>query len=146
MAFVVQPCFPADAPALATTMMGARLTDPHWSHMWEDPSSKTIISNAIDRVPWNLVTGRDTKRHQKAIDLETGRVVGYARWCLPPDLAKKGDVWLEAQVAEGTPAERAIFEKRYQDSTKNGRLIGIKSGEMMSYRSAPLEAADARIM
>jgi hypothetical protein len=100
------------------------------------PSSKTIISNAIDRVPWNLVTGRDTKRHQKAIDLETERVVGYARWCLPPDLAKRGDVWLEAQVAEGTPAEHAIFEMRYQGSTKNGRLVGIKSGYELPQRAS----------
>ncbi|KAJ5129036.1 hypothetical protein N7448_002748 [Penicillium atrosanguineum] len=146
MAFTVQPCFPADAPGLAATMMGARLTDPHWANMWEDPNSEDIISKAIHRVPWNLVTGRNTKRHQKAIDLATGSVVGYARWCLPSDLAKKSDVWLEAQVAEGTAAERAIYEKQYQVNTKNGQAIGLKGGEMRNYRSAPLEAVDARIM
>lgn len=146
MGFAVQPCYPVDAPGLAATMMGARLTDPHWANMWEDPNSEDIISKAIDRVPLNLVTGRDSKRHQKVIDLETGRVVGYARWRLPPNLAQKNNVWLEAQVAEGTPAERKIYEKRYQTSTKGGQPIGLKGGKMRDYRSAPLEAADARIM
>lgn len=145
MSFVVQPCFPADARGLAATMMGARLTDPHWAHLWEDPSSETIIAKATDRVPWNLVTGRDIKRHQKVINRVTGQVVGYARWILPPILAKNNDVWLEAQVAEVTAAECAAYEKQYQACTKNGRAIGMKSGSMMSYRSAPLEAVDARI-
>ncbi|KAE8548901.1 hypothetical protein TMatcc_010238 [Talaromyces marneffei ATCC 18224] len=126
-------------------MMGARLTDPHWAHLWEDPSSETIIAKATDRVPWNLVTGRDIKRHQKVINRVTGQVVGYARWILPPILAKNNDVWLEAQVAEVTAAECAAYEKQYQACTKNGRAIGMKSGSMMSYRSAPLEAVDARI-
>ncbi|KAJ5770660.1 uncharacterized protein N7511_002711 [Penicillium nucicola] len=146
MSFVIQPCFPADAPGLAATMMGARLTDPHWAHLWEDPSPEDIIAKATDRVPWNLVTGRDTKRHQKVIDRETSQVVGYARWILPTILAKSNDVWLEAQVAEATPADRAVYEEQYLACTKNGRPIGMKGGSMMSYRSAPLEAVDARIM
>lgn len=145
MSFLIQPCFPGDAPGLAATMMGARLTDPHWANLWEkDTSPEDIIAKATDRVPLNLVTGRDTKRHQKVIDRETSQVVGYARWILPPILAKNNDVWLEAQVAEVTPAERD--EEQYQACTKNGRPIGMKGGSMMSYRSAPLEAVDARIM
>lgn len=146
MAFVIKPCFPEDAPGLAATMMGARLTDLHWRCLWDDPSVGRIIPGAIERLPWNLVTGTETKRHQKVIDVETGQVVGYARWCLPPILAKKGDVWLEAQVAEGTSADRAVYEKRYQENTRNGQPIGLKGGEMMRYRSAPLEEADARIV
>lgn len=145
MSFVVRPCFPADAPGLAATMMRARLTDPHWAVLWEDPSEEDIVTNAIERVPWNLVAGTDIKRHQKAVDLETGQVVGYARWRLPPCLAKKNDVWLEAQVAEGTSTERAVYREKYQASTKDGRIMGMKD-EMLDYRSAPLEAVDARIM
>ncbi|KAK9365597.1 hypothetical protein V1509DRAFT_373982 [Lipomyces kononenkoae] len=145
MSFVVEPCFPADASGLATTMMTARLTDPHWAFLWEDPCPDDIIARAIDRVPWNLITGKDTKRHQKVINAETGEVVGYARWTLPPVLAEKNNVWPEAQVAEPTPAEREIYEKKYQAGTKNGRLIGMKAGGMMNFRSAPLEVVDARI-
>lgn len=145
MTFVIQPCFPEDAPGLAATMMGARLTDPHWRCLWDDPSAKGIIPGATKRLPWNLVTGTETKRHQKVIDVDTGQVVGYSRWSLPKTLAKKGDVWLEAQVAEGTPTDRAAYEKQYQENTRNGQAIGLKVGEMMDYRSAPLEEADARI-
>ncbi|KAJ5951856.1 Acyl-CoA N-acyltransferase [Penicillium vulpinum] len=146
MAFVIQPCSPEDAPGLAASMMRARLTDPHWKCLWEDPSAENIIPRAIKRLPWTLTTNREIKRHQKAIDIESGQVVGYARWSLPPTLAKKGDVWLEAQVTEGTPADRAVYEKQYQENTRDGQPIGIKGGEMMRYRSAPLEEADARIM
>ncbi|KAJ5177559.1 Acyl-CoA N-acyltransferase [Penicillium coprophilum] len=146
MAFIIQPCFPEDASGLATTMMGARLTDPHWRFLWEHPSAESIIPKAIERVPWTLMTSRETKRHQKVVDLETGQVVGYARWSLPPIIAKKRDVWLEAQVEEGTSAERAVYEKQYQENSRNGQPIGLKGGEMMRYRSAPLEEADARIM
>jgi hypothetical protein len=72
-------------------------------------------------------------------------VVGYSRWILPPILAKKGDVWLEAQVAEVPPANRAAYEKQYQENSRSGQPIGLKVGEMMDYRSGPLEEADARI-
>ncbi|KAK9234743.1 hypothetical protein V1525DRAFT_412079 [Lipomyces kononenkoae] len=146
MSFVVQPCVPADAPGLAATMMGARLTDPHWAFIWEDPDPEHIIAKAIDRVPWNLITGRNTKRHQKVINVETGEVVGYARWALPTVLAEKNNVWLEAKVLEPTQDEREIYEKSYQAVTTNGRPMGMKTGSMMNFRSAPLETVDARLM
>ncbi|KAJ5649716.1 uncharacterized protein N7484_003439 [Penicillium longicatenatum] len=145
MTFAIEPCFPADAPGLATAMMSARLTDPHWVKQWEDNVlPNDIITKAIDRVPWNLISGRETKRHQKVIDVRSGEIVGYGRWLLPPHLARN-DVWQEAQVAEVTSDERAVFEKLAQAYTKNGRPIGLKSGAEMNYRSAPLEAADERV-
>ncbi|KZF21984.1 hypothetical protein L228DRAFT_283185 [Xylona heveae TC161] len=146
MSFAIQPCSPADAPGLAATMMGARLTDPHWVFLWKDPCPQDIIARASERLPWNLISGRDTKRHQKVINVETGKVVGYARWSLPPDLAKAGNVWLEAQVAEPSRVDLEIYEKNFKANTDNGRLIGLKTGAMIGFRSAPLEAADARIM
>ncbi|OKO92065.1 hypothetical protein PENSUB_12910 [Penicillium subrubescens] len=127
-------------------MMSARLTDPHWAFLWKDPNPKDIITKGALRVPWNLATGRDTKRHQKVIDVETGRVVGYTRWILPDCLAKQNDVWLEAQAPEGTQIEREEWEKQYRENTKAGQPIGMKGGGLMSYRSAPLEVVDARIM
>ncbi|KAJ5948988.1 hypothetical protein N7454_002295 [Penicillium verhagenii] len=146
MSFAVQPCYPADAPGIATTMMSARLTDPHWVKMWEDNISRDeIITGAIGRVPWNLINTRDAKRHQKVVDVASGQVVGYARWMLPPHLAKTGDVWQEAQVAEPTPEDREAYEKLSQAGSRNGRPIGLKGGEAMNYRSAPLEAADERV-
>ncbi|RYP77004.1 hypothetical protein DL770_007119 [Monosporascus sp. CRB-9-2] len=46
------------------------------------------------------------KRHQKAVDYETGHVIGYCRWILPDRLTGE---WLEAQ----TPAVRSDKEKEY---------------------------------
>lgn len=146
MPFEIQPCSATDALGLATTMMGARLTDPHWAFLWENPNPQDIIAKGALRVPWNLATGRDTKRHQKVIDIETGRVVGYARWILPDCLAKRNGVWLEAQAPEGTQIEREEWEKQYRENTTGGQPIGMKGGGLMSYRSAPLEVVDARIM
>lgn len=146
MSFEIQPCSAANALGLSTTMMEARLTDPHWAFLWEDPNPQDIIATGALRIPWNLATGRDTKRHQKVIDVETGRIVGFARWILPDCLAKQGNVWLEAQAPEGTQSEREAWQRQYKENTKGGRPIGMKSGELMSYRSAPLEVVDAQIM
>ena len=110
---------------------------------------------AAERIPWNLINGREKTRHQKAIDVENGEVVGYARWYLPPVLTerkKNNDdddddnvVWQEAQVAEPTPEERELFERRFKTVTDNGRIPGLRRDVMM-FRSAPLEVADAKIM
>ncbi|KAJ5682074.1 uncharacterized protein N7477_002014 [Penicillium maclennaniae] len=54
-----------------------------------------------------------------------------------------------AQVAEGTAAERASHERQYQVNTEDGRLVGLKGGEVINYCSAPqeaLKAIDAWIM
>ncbi|KAJ5609447.1 hypothetical protein N7528_010014 [Penicillium herquei] len=146
MPFVVQGCSPADAPGLGAAMIKARLTDPHWVFMWEeDIPAEEMISRSTDRIPWNLVNGRDTKRHEKVIDDATGQVLGYARWLLPPDLANRNDVWLEAQAQDGTPEERATYEKMSDATSRNGQPIGLKGGEQSRYRNAPLIAADARV-
>ncbi|KAK9384800.1 hypothetical protein V1515DRAFT_610430 [Lipomyces mesembrius] len=144
MTFLVQPCVPADAQGLAATMVGARFGDPHWVFLWHSPSLKDVTAAAAERLPWNLINGRETTRHEKVIDLETGEVVGYARWNLPPVLAAK-NVWPEAQVAEPTPEDRELFEKKFKAVTDNGRIRGLKT-DMSSFRSAPLEVVDAKIM
>jgi hypothetical protein len=50
------------------------------------------IHSISRRQPHALTTGRDLKRHQKAIDAATGDTVGYARWILPKGCAA---VWLD---------------------------------------------------
>ncbi|KAJ5735781.1 uncharacterized protein N7483_000906 [Penicillium malachiteum] len=146
MPFVIQACSPVDSPGLGAAMIKSRLTDPHWVFMWEDNvPAEEMISRSTDRIPWNLVNGRDTKRHEKVIDDTTGQVLGYARWLLPPNLAKRNDVWLEAQAQDGTPEERATYEKLSDATSRNGQPIGLKGGEQSRYRNAPLEAADERV-
>lgn len=144
MGFTIQPCTPADAPGLALTMTTARLTDPHWVAGWKDLNPEEIIGKCIERVPQSPISGRATKRRQNAIDAETGQVVGYARRILPDFLAEEGDVWVDAQVGEPTPAARELYQRKSDESTDNGRIIGRKQ-EMGDFISRPLEEADVRV-
>lgn len=75
--------------------MPAFWTDPHWVLAWKHRTLEYHISQITKRMPRNLLNDRETKRHQKAVDAETGRLVGYARWILPES---------RARLADGTPA------------------------------------------
>ncbi|KAK9349842.1 hypothetical protein V1523DRAFT_399773 [Lipomyces doorenjongii] len=145
MIFIVQPCVPGDSQGLAAVMMGARFGDPHWVFLWQDPSLEDITVAAAERLPWNLISGRETTRHEKVIDVKTGEIVGYARWTLPSEWAKK-NIWPEAQVAEPTPENCKLFEKKFQAVTDNGRIRGLKTDGSSAFRSRPLEVVDAKIM
>lgn len=72
------------------------------------------ITQVTKRFPRNLLDEREIKRHQKAIDPETGRVVGYARWYLPPTHVTNADgtpVWPDAMVPAVEAEEEAEFLK-----------------------------------
>jgi hypothetical protein len=125
-------------------MISARLTDPHWITLWEDPSPEPIIAATTARIPWTLLNGGKVRRHEKIIT-ETGQVVGYARWILPDHLATD-DIWPQAQVAEVSPDELAMYKTRYEDNSVDGLSAGIRTDGIMAYRGAPLEEVDARIM
>ena len=57
----------------------------------------------------------------------------------------KDDICPQAQVVEVSSDERAVYETKFQENSRNGQPIGLKTGGIMEYRSAPLEV-DARIM
>jgi len=101
-----------------------------------------MIEWATKRFPWVLVTEREIKRHQKAVEISMGQVVGYARWLLPPDseLANK-DIRLEAQAAEPSPADLNLFERNMQEWP----LPNVKSGEMIEFRASGLAEAEKRV-
>ncbi|KAG9843980.1 hypothetical protein KCU98_g7923, partial [Aureobasidium melanogenum] len=130
------------APSIANAMVSARWKDPHWVALFRsDISSSRVTSETAQRLPWNLITGRASKRHQIAIDNTTGEVVAYARWILPEHLASADlVVWPEAQVQEPTEEEKAEFEKMSKDVTDRGLRM-----DLLGYRSTPLEAIDAKI-
>ena len=126
MAFMLQSVVPADAHEIATVKTSAWCENPHWRIRWVDPSPEKMISCCAALFPWNLVNHREQKRHQKAIEIESGELVGYARWLLPPVLAEK-NVWPEAGVAEPTEAERELFEKSCRTVEEDGRILGAKT-------------------
>ncbi|KAJ5707889.1 Acyl-CoA N-acyltransferase [Penicillium malachiteum] len=98
---VISQCTVIDGPALAANSIPAFWADPHWVLAWRHRTLEYHISQIALRFPRNLLNNRDTMRHQKAVDSETGRILGYARWCLPASYEINTDgtpTWPEAQV------------------------------------------------
>jgi ribosomal protein S18 acetylase RimI-like enzyme len=149
MTYQIEHVSTTDAAALSPVMMNAFSHDPHWRLLWAPLSQPlplaSIITSTTARLPSNLTTGRSTKRHQKAIDSSTGRIVGYARWLLP-EKCPAGLQWKDAQVAEPTEEEKKEFERLYQGEVdKDGRLKGLNY-EVMDKLSPALEEAEEEIL
>ncbi|KAF4770145.1 hypothetical protein N7455_006246 [Penicillium solitum] len=100
--FILSQCSVADGTALAANSIPAFWVDPHWVLAWSHRTLEYHISQIALRFPRNLLNNRETLRHQKAVDPETGRILGYARWRLPPSHRTSPDdgtpIWPEAQV------------------------------------------------
>lgn len=76
--------------------------------LWVDRTLESIIPDAIKRMPRNLVKDRAVRRHEKVVDVAAnGRVVGFARWILPPSHSHG---WLEAQIEDVTAEQRKEFD------------------------------------
>ncbi|OTB16137.1 hypothetical protein K445DRAFT_317129 [Daldinia sp. EC12] len=139
MTWKIEGCTVADAPALARNNMSAFWEDPTWILLWpEGTTLERLIESATQRYPRNLVTGRDEKRHEKAVDPVTGELVGYARWILPPSHFAKEDgspEWPEAQVSDVSDEEKQRFEEEAKSAWWNARkeISGIddKNDEVM---------------
>jgi hypothetical protein len=74
----------ADAAALVRSNMAAFWEDPTWIVLWpKDIILDFLIEQSTKRQALNLLRLREVTRHEKAVDLIAGAVVGYARWILP---------------------------------------------------------------
>ncbi|KAF9873405.1 acetyltransferase [Colletotrichum karsti] len=110
----IEPCTLADAPALApNNMMAFWATDANWKLGWtlQDVTLDFLIENFHDRIPNNLLKDRETLRHYKAVDPETGALMGYARWMLPASCADSPH-WADGQIAEVSEEEREAIRVR----------------------------------
>ncbi|KZL86650.1 acetyltransferase [Colletotrichum incanum] len=107
-----EPCTLADAPALARNNMSAFWTNPNWNLLWpKDITLDFLIEQVTERMPNNLLRDRATLRHQKAVDPETGALVGYARWELPAGY--EGAIeWADSQIADVSEEEKRAFKER----------------------------------
>ncbi|KAF7518069.1 hypothetical protein PCG10_000643 [Penicillium crustosum] len=105
----------ADGTALAANSIPAFWVDPHWVLAWRHRTLEYHISQIALRFPRNLLNNRETLRHQKAVDPETGRILGYARWRLPPSHKTNPDdgmlIWPEAQVPAVEPEKEAEIRR-----------------------------------
>lgn len=121
--YQVLPCDAAHAQGIANANMRAFNQDPHWRLVW--PKTMTIeeiIEGNAKRLPHQLSDGRETKRHEMAVDIETGEVVGYARWeflnCTGCE-----EFWKEAQMKIPTEEEAEKHQKSFELHTdENGRV------------------------
>lgn len=56
---------------------------------------------------------RPVRRHQKVVDKDSGDVVGYARWVLPPEHEGK---WTEAQTPDVDDAAKDKFKQEFSEA------------------------------
>ncbi|OJJ66004.1 hypothetical protein ASPBRDRAFT_189481 [Aspergillus brasiliensis CBS 101740] len=159
--YTLHPAHPSHSPTLAETMILARLTDPHWSFLFTPTTTpSTIIASTASRLPHTLSTSREARRHEVVLTTDTEsttdntkngkgkvKVIGYARWTLPPSLSQRDDVWLSAQVPEPSPQEKAEYKQKYDaGSDEKGRVQGMKSDGLLEFRSEPLERVEERVL
>jgi GNAT superfamily N-acetyltransferase len=74
--------------------------------IWPGKTLEYVTAQSCRRWPYTLLMNRANRRHQKIVDVETGVVVGYARWTLPEldnNILDNDSVWPDAQVPAVTP-------------------------------------------
>jgi hypothetical protein len=117
--YAIAPCSTADGAAISRNNMSAFWEIPNWALTWRHTTLEKHIITVANRYPRRLISDRGTSRHQKAVDPETGRLLGYARWVLPASFATGADgepTWPEAMVpAVGSEEEAEI--RRIADAT-----------------------------
>jgi hypothetical protein len=121
--FAIVPCSVADSAALSRNNMSAFWEIPNWVLAWRDTTTlEEHIANMAKRYPRRLISEPETSRHQKVIDTETGRILGYARWLLPEANAVLADgtpAWPEAMVPAVSPEEEEEIKRVAEAITLN---------------------------
>ncbi|KAK5989901.1 hypothetical protein PT974_08164 [Cladobotryum mycophilum] len=112
--YEISACTVQDHEALANNNIKAWWSDQHWTIPWRHRTREHVIEQVIKRMPRTLLADRTFKRHQKAVDPETGRLLGCARWTLPLSHATNADgtpAWPEALVPAVSPEEEAEINR-----------------------------------
>ncbi|KAH8802600.1 acetyltransferase [Xylogone sp. PMI_703] len=112
--YIITQCTISDGPALTADNIPAFWRDLHWILAWRHRTLEHHVAEVTKRFPRNLINNRETWRHQKAVDPETGEIVGYARWILPSTHATTADgalAWPEAVIPAVGPDEEAEIRR-----------------------------------
>ncbi|KAI0412000.1 acyl-CoA N-acyltransferase [Xylaria grammica] len=124
-AWKIERCTVEDAAALARNNMSAFWEDPTWILLWPEGTTREfLIEQCAKRQARNMLRNREQMRHLKAVDPETGKIVGYARWELPPGhtVAHDGEAqWDEARVPDVSDGEKRGFEELALSAQWNAR-------------------------
>ena len=102
--YTLDSCSLQDAASIAKNNVSAFWTDPNWPLIWTrlNKTESYVISQAARRMPQNLLSDPSRRRHLKAVDVESGRLVGYARWLLPEGMDA---AWPEAMTLRSNDEE-----------------------------------------
>ena len=112
--FRVQAVRIEDVPGIATATMSAYYhNDPYWRQMWTHVTLDHLIALNAQRLPHRLTTDRNTKRFENVVDVDTGEILGHARWVVHGDME---DMWEAARGPDARDQEEAEKFKRMYDS------------------------------
>ncbi|KAL6799952.1 hypothetical protein J3E68DRAFT_397018 [Trichoderma sp. SZMC 28012] len=117
--YTLAPVNLSDAEDLSRNNISAFWQNPNWVLAWKHSTLEKQIDITTKRYPRRLISDHATARHQKAIDPQTERLVGYARWVLPDSYATTADgepTWPEALGPVVSP-EEAEEIKRIAEAT-----------------------------
>jgi hypothetical protein len=128
--YTIAQCTVADGAALAHNNIPPNFLNQHWNLTWPHRTLEYHISQVAKRMPRTLLDDRECKRHQKALDPQTGHLLGYARWDIPASHATNPDgnpEWPEAVVPAVGPEEEAeirrVADTAHWDPNPNGNKM-----------------------
>lgn len=111
--WTIRNCTVDDADALALNNGTAFWEEPMWRMMWPKDKSREFIIKSLTNILSNrLISDRETTRHQKLVDADTGTLLGYSRWRFPEATTE----WSDAQVPDIDAEQRQKIEET-ADST-----------------------------
>ena len=104
----------ADAAALSRNNVAAFWAIPYTRGGWSaDVTLEALIKQDIYRIKDVLIYKQQIIRHLKAVDPNTGELMGYLRFALPQEQATASDgtpLWPDFQVAPVSDEERKTIE------------------------------------
>ncbi|PSR85670.1 acyl-CoA N-acyltransferase [Coniella lustricola] len=93
--------------------------DQNWRYIWVNFGLDRLVQATVLRYPRTLLKEREVLRHFKAVDAETGKLMGYIRWQLPYSRYKNQDgsaIWPEGLVPDVTPEAKQAFIKQAEEA------------------------------
>lgn len=111
---LVTNCTTEDGAGIAQAKISAFWAEPWWTSAFPANRTETILDSMTLREPYNQLTSRNVRRHQKVVHVPTGEIVGYARWIVP----REGD-WLDAQTPAASEEDEARFKAQHASAYWN---------------------------
>ncbi|MCJ1433060.1 hypothetical protein MMC27_002419 [Xylographa pallens] len=143
--FTISPCSISDGPTLGHINVHAFWTDPTWVLIWHGQTAEHVALQGARRMARNLLTDPAHRRHQKAVDVASGAVVGFARWILPSASTQAAagphpeTLWPEARVP-------AVSKKRADEAEREYAAAEWSFDDGLAELDRPVTEMKARLM